>query len=168
MILNKALSIAKSVCFLIVMLAAPVVLGDEHEHESAAGHEASHDYHRNLASFLIGVTGETRREYGTTLGIGYERRVTKTLGVGVLAERTYGDLDFWVYAVPFAYRTGRWKLLAAPGVEDGDHGTEFLFRLGAEYAIEIGEGWEIAPQLSIDFVGGEELGIIGVSLVKGF
>lgn len=165
---NKAIPTATSVCFLIALLAAPVVFSDEHEHHSATDHEASHDYHRNVVSVLVGITGETRRDYGTTLGLGYERRISKTLSVGVLVEHTYGDLDFWVYAVPFAYRTGRWKFFAAPGIEDGHHGSEFLFRLGAEYAIDIGDGWEVAPQLSIDFVDSEKLGIIGVSLAKGF
>ncbi len=152
---------------MIAMVLGPPVFADTDEHQSAAGHDAKHDYHRNLLSVFVGVTGETRREYGNTLGIGYERRVTKTFGVGFLAERTYSDLDFWVYAVPFAYRAGRWKVLVAPGVEDSDHGTEFLFRMGAEYAFEVGS-WEIAPQLSIDFVDGEQLGVIGLALAKGF
>lgn len=151
---------------LLLSVVLPVTNGfaQEHGHGSATGH----DYHENLPSVFFGFTGETRRDYGTTLGIGYERRVSNTLGVGVLAERTYGDLDFWVYAVPFSYRTGKWKLLAAPGIEDSDHGTEFLFRVGAEYAIKISDDWELAPSLSIDFVGSDQLGVIGVALAKGF
>ncbi len=165
---NKAKFAVRSVGFLITMLLGPSVFGEEEEHESAAGHEANHDYHENLLSGFVGVTGETRRDYATTLGIGYERRISQIFSVGVLAEHTYGDLDFWVYAVPFAYRAGRWKVLVAPGVEDSDHGTEFLFRAGAEYAFEIGDGWEVVPSLSIDFVDGEQLGVIGVALAKGF
>ena len=46
--------------------------------------------------------------------------------------------DFWVYAVPIAYRIDRWKFVIAPGVEDGARGTESLVRLGAEYAFEAG------------------------------
>ena len=152
---------------MIAMLLVPPAFADTNEHEAAVGHEAKHDFHRNLLSVFIGHTGETRREHGNTLGIGYEWRVTKTFSVGALAERTYGDFDFRVYAVPIAYHAGRWKFFFAPGIEDSDHGSESLLRLGAEYAFEVGS-WEIAPQLSIDFVGSEKLGIIGIALAKGF
>ncbi len=164
---NKATFAVRAVCFVIAMLSGPPVFGEEDEHESATSHEANHDYHRNLLSVFVGHTGVTRREHGNTLGIGYERRVTKTVSVGALVERTYGDLDFRVYAVPFAYHAGPWKIFVAPGVEDSDHGSELLVRMGAEYAFEVGS-WEIAPQLSIDFVDGEQLGIIGIALAKGF
>lgn len=164
---NKTTLAVRAVCFMIAILLGLPVFADTDEHEPAAGHEAKHDYHRNLLSVFVGHTGVTRRDHGNTLGIGYERRVTKTVSVGVLAERTYGDLDFRVYAVPFAYHAGAWKIFVAPGVEDSDHGSELLVRIGAEYAFEVGS-WEIAPQLSVDFVDGEQLGIIGIALAKGF
>lgn len=165
--MNKATFAVRAVCFMIAILLEPPVFADTDEHEPAAGHEAEHDYHRNLLSVFVGHTGVTRREHGNTLGIGYERRVTKTVSIGAFVERTYGDLDFRVYAVPIAYRAGRWKVFVAPGVEDSDHGSELLVRMGAEYAFEVGS-WEMAPQLSIDFVDGEQLGIIGIALAKGF
>lgn len=126
-----------------------------------------HEFHRNFLAGFIGVTHEDRRDNGLALGIEYERRLNKSFGIGLLAEYTIGDLDFWVYAVPFAYHTGRWKLYIAPGIEDGEGGTESLVRLGAEYAFEVGE-WEISPQLDVDFVDGEEVLVLGVVIGKGF
>lgn len=76
-------------------------------------------------------------------------------------------LDFWIYAVPFAYRSGRWRWYVAPGVEEGDQGTESLLRFGAEYAFEVG-AIEIAPQVAVDFVGGEDVLVLGVVFLKGF
>jgi hypothetical protein len=55
----------------------------------------------------------------------------------------------------------------APGVEDGEHGTESLLRLGVEYAFEVG-AVEIAPQLAVDFVDGEEVLVLGVVIGKAF
>jgi hypothetical protein len=73
-----------------------------------------------------------------------------------------------VYAVPFAYRFGRWKFYVAPGIEDSDeHGSEPLLRLSSEYEFEAGS-WEISPQLAVDFVDGEEVLIVGVVFGKGF
>jgi len=74
----------------------------------------------NRLSILVGVTSETRRDKGLTLGLEYERRLDATLGVGLVAEHVFGDLDFSIFAVPLFFHTGRWKFLIAPGVEDSD------------------------------------------------
>ena len=141
---------------------------DAGEHESASGHESAHGAHKNVVSFFAGVTHAGRRKNGTALGVGYERLLSKSFGIGVLAEHTFGDADFTVYAVPFAYRIDRWKFYIAPGVEDSDdHGSESLVRLSAEYAFESGS-WEISPQLAVDFVDGEEVLILGVVFGKAF
>jgi hypothetical protein len=86
-----------------------------------------------------------------------------------VAEYTFYDGDFWVFAIPFAYHKNAWKFYVAPGMEkSSDHGTEGLVRLGAEYAIEIGSGWEISPQLNVDFVDGEDVWVLGALFAKGF
>jgi len=148
-------------------VGASPAYAEESEHESESVHEAAHGFHPNFLGAFVGVTSESRREKGIPLGIEYERRLNKYIGIGLVAEYTFGDLDFWVYAVPFAYHTGRWKLYVAPGIEDGDHGSEPLIRIGAGYAYEVGE-WEISPQLDLDFVDGEEVLVPGVVFGKGF
>jgi len=156
--------------FLIAVLFAmcvPAAHAQAVEHESDSAHETTHESHRNVLSFFVGVTQEERRENGAALGIAYERHLGESFGVGVIAERTFGDLDFWVYAVPIGYRTGAWKLYVAPGIEDGDHGSESLVRLGAEYAFEAGR-WEISPQLAVDFVDGNQVLVLGVVFGWGF
>jgi hypothetical protein len=122
---------------LLLVVFEPLVLAQSDEHET------THKFHPNLLALFVGVTDEGRHE-SLTLGIEYERRLNESFGVGVLAEHAYGDLDFRVYAVPFAYHTGRWKLYVAPGIEDGEHGNESLVRIGGEYAFEVGT-WEISP-----------------------
>ena len=137
------------------------------EHESASGHEGGHESHKNFISAFAGITHAGRRKNGPALGVGYERLLTKSFSIGVLAEYTFGDADVAVYAVPFAYRVDRWKFLIAPGIEDGHHGTESLLRLGAEYAFEV-NSWEVSPQAAVDFVDGDEVFILGVVIGKGF
>ncbi len=152
---------------MLLAMCAPLVLAQTDEHEPSSDQEATHEFHRNIVAGFVGVTHEGRRDNGFALGIAYERLLTESFGIGVIAEHTFGDLDFWVYAVPFAYRTGRWRLYIAPGVEDGKHSTESLVRLGAEYAFEVG-ALEIAPQLAVDFVDGEDVLVLGVVFAKGF
>ena len=138
------------------------------EHESASGHETTQEHHKNVVSFFAGVTHAGRRKNGAALGVAYERILNESFSIGAFAEHTFGDADFTVYAVAFAYRADRWKFFVAPGVEDSDkHGTESLVRLGAEYAFEAGT-WEISPQLAVDFVDGDPVLILGVVFGKGF
>jgi hypothetical protein len=156
----------------VALCAAPVraqtVNHDTSEHESASSHETAHGSHKNVISLFAGVTHAGRRENGAALGVGYERLLNDSFAIGVLAERTFGDADFWVYAIPISYRVNRWKFYVAPGIEDSDnHGTESLVRLSVEYAFEAGS-WEISPQLAVDFVDGEEVLILGLVFGKGF
>lgn len=151
-----------------MLVAAPISAMCGQELESSAD-EGGHDFHRNWAAFFVGWTSEERRDKGAAFGVEYARHLTPSFAIGAIAERTFGDFDVWVFAVPFAYRTGPWKFYIAPGVEDADltGGGEFLLRLGGEYAFEVGE-WELAPQLDIDFVGGDQVIILGVTLGKSF
>ncbi len=151
---------------LFIVVGAPTAFAQAGEHESGSDHEATHDFHPNLLALFIGVTDVGRGE-AVALGIGYERRLNESFGIGVLAEHSFGDLDFWVYAVPFVYHPGQWKFIVAPGVEDGAHGSESLVRLGVEYGYRVG-AWEISPQLVVDFVDGDQVTVLGVTFGKGF
>jgi hypothetical protein len=131
--------------------------------------DTEHEFHRNYLAVFVGITSEDRRESATTFGIEYERRLSERFGIGGLVEHAFGDLDFTVYAVPFAYHSGPWKLYAAPGIENADHhsGNEFLFRLGVEYGFQVGR-YEVAPQFDVDFVNGEEVLVLGITFGRGY
>ena len=146
---------------------AQTVEHESSEYESASAHDSAHGDHKNVVSFFVGFTHVGRRENGAALGVAYQRILNESFSIGVLAEHTFGGGDFTVYAVPFIYRVDRWRFYIAPGIEDSDHGTESLVRLGADYAFEAGS-WEISPQLAVDFVDGEEVLILGVVFGKGF
>ena len=157
---------------LFAMCASPIyaqtVEHDSSEHEPAAGHETEHHDHKNVLSFFTGLTHGGRRKNAVALGVAYERLLNKSFAIGVIAEHSFGDADFTVYAVPFAYRMDRWKFYIAPGIEESDaHGSESLVRLGTEYAFEAGT-WEVSPQIAVDFVDGDEVLILGVVFGKGF
>jgi hypothetical protein len=136
----------------------------------ASASEDSHEgFHRNFLAVFAGITDEDRRERAATLGIEYERRLSERFGIGALVEHAYGDLDFTIYAIPFAWHTGHWKWYVAPGIENSDHhsGNEFLLRLGVEYAFEVG-AYELLPQFDVDFVDGEEVLVLGLTFGRGF
>lgn len=157
--------IAAAVLLLVSVFSTGSAIAQSDEHEPASGHEATHEFHPNFMGIFFGFTDEGRDE-GFALGFDYERRLNRSFGIGFLAEHTF-DLDLTVYAVPFAFHAGAWKLYAAPGIEDTEHGSESLVRLGVEYAFEV-DAWEIAPQLNVDFVDNDEVYVLGVTIGKGF
>ena len=149
----------------VALLASGFACAEETAHD---GESHGHAVHKNLLALFVGVAADDRRDKGPALGIEYERRLSERFGVGVVVERTFGDLDSMVYAVPFAYHSGAWKAYIAPGIEDREgHHTENLVRIGAEDAFKAGR-WEIAPQVDIDFVEGSQVFVIGVTFGKGF
>jgi hypothetical protein len=152
---------------LVLIFAAARTNAEPQMSGSSTGHGDAH-YHKNLVGVFTGVTHGGRRKNAGALGFEYERRLSERFGLGVTAEYTFGDADVWVAVVPFAYHAGQWKLYVAPGVEDGHHGTEELLRLGAEYAFEFADGWEIAPQINVDLVDKEDVWVFGVVFAKGF
>ena len=149
-------------------ICSPPVYAQTVDHETVAGHENAHELHKNVVSFFAGLTHSGRRDNAAALGVAYERLLSKSFAIGALAEHTFGNENFTVYAVPFSYRVDRWKFYVAPGIEDSDdHGTESLVRLAAEYAFEV-DSWEISPQFAVDFVDGDRVLILGVAFGKGF
>jgi hypothetical protein len=159
---NHRRTFAAISCLISVSFASPAI-GEAGEHDSISLRE----YEKNMLNVLVGVTEEGRRDNGVTLGLEYERRLSKSLGVGAVAEHVFGDIGVSVYAVPLFFHTGRWKFLVAPGIETGDFGTEFLVRIGGDYAFHVGD-WEIAPGLDVDFVDGDQVLVLGLAIGKGF
>ena len=150
----------------LLVAYAPLALAQTDEHEPGSDDDETEEIRKNLVGGFIGGAHEGR-DNGSVLGLVYERLLSESFGIGVIAEHTYGDFDFSVFAVPFVYRTGPWRLFIAPGVEDSEHGTESLWRLGAGYAFEAGT-LEVVPEFSVDFVNGEEVFVLGVVIAKVF
>lgn len=134
---------------------------------AAAEEGTEHAHEPNYIAVFVGAASEERRESGLALGIEYERRLNASLGVGAIVERTFGDIDATIYALPIAYHSGPWKLYAAPGTENGDAGNDALMRFGAEYGFEVNK-WEIAPQLDIDFIDGDRVLVLGITFGIGY
>ena len=125
-----------------------------------------HKQHANEIAGFLGLTHESN-ENGPAFGLEYERRISDKLGLGVLAEKTSGDINSWVYAVPITIHAEEWKFTVAPGIEEKHGHTENLIRIGVGHEFEMSE-LKITPSLSVDFVDSETIYILGVSFGIGF
>jgi hypothetical protein len=151
-----------------ILLACCLLLGPGGAIPALASEpEAHEEHHKNLLALFIGFASEDRRESGFALGLEYERRLNRKFGIGILAEHTFGDIQTNVYVLPLALHTGPWKFYVAPGIEHSKLGNENMLRIGGEYAFEVGH-WEVSPQIDLDFVEGDRIFVIGVTIGKGF
>ena len=127
-----------------------------------------HGPHHNHLAVFAGFTGEARRERSFTLGADYERRISESFGLGALLERASGDRDFWIAAIPFSWHHGHWKFSVAPGIEyEEGHDDHGLVRLSAGYGFKK-NNLEIAPLIAVDFVAGDTVLVMGVTIGLGF
>ena len=108
----------------------------------------------NFVGLFLGATHKGS-ETGFSFGLKYARRLTKLLGIGVVLEHT-NSLRERLVTLPalFVYPYEDLSLTFAPGIEREDGETSFLFRVGAGWDFDIGGGFSIAPEVSVDFVEG--------------
>ena len=173
---------------LLLLLNAAVATAQEVDPESAHGRQEHHaEHHANHLAVLVGAstfTGELPEgSSGTafTLGVEYERRVTRVIGFGFLADYAPGGLGrAFLLGVPLFVRpVAGLGLTLAPGVEfeeeeaeeletrsssvEGTHtSTHFTFRVGAFYAFPLSSMFSLVPQFNADFISGK-----GATLVYG-
>ena len=132
---------------------------------ASAGEHEDENEANEIAGF-VGIAHE-HSDYAPALGLEYERRISSALGVGLLAEKTWGDIDSWVYAIPFTFHVDEWKYIVAPGIEEKHGHTENLLRVGVGLEFEMNEV-KVTPGFNIDFVGSETIVVLGVSFGIGF
>lgn len=154
--------------FATILLVTAISIGATNAVAEEAEHGHDSDQHKNIIGVFAGITHGDRRLNAPALGLEYARHIRGNFSIGAIAEFTAGDADIWIFAVPFAYSLGHWKVYVAPGIEDGHHGKEDLVRFGVERAFEMSGGWEIAPQLNVDIVDGDDIWVIGAFFARRF
>jgi len=120
-----------------------------------------HHLEENEIAVFVGVALEGRDD-GPAIGIEYERRIDESLGLGLLVERTFGDFDTWVFALPLTLHVEEWKFVLAPGIEDRNGRSENLVRIAVGYEFET-SNVKMTPTFNVDFVDDETIFVLGVS-----
>lgn len=141
----------------LVGFAALPALGEEE-----SGEEGVHK--KNHFSVIIGGTSVPRDDETVfTLGVDFERELTRRIGVGFVVEHAFGELDATsLFAVTDIHLGRGFVLQAGPGVEFLDDEAFAVGRLGLFYEFEVGEIL-LAPSLSYDISEIEDSIVFGLS-----
>ena len=97
------------------------------------GHSVHHSNH--VGVFACGGTSNLDSGHNAfTFGADYERRLSDTIGVGILADFVFAHHRESIVAGTFVvHPAGAWKLMFAPGIVivDGSSTKHFVARFGA-------------------------------------
>jgi hypothetical protein len=150
---------------LIFTFVAPVFAG---ESESGSHHGYGH-YGPHHLSLIVGNTHVRGGSDNFTLGLDYEYRLTRLLGVGAVAERAYGSLDATtVLAVADVHFTNALIMQVGPGFEHKGDEDVFVGRIGMLYEFEMDQ-FTLSPQLHWDYHDGEKnTAVAGVAVGFSF
>lgn len=173
----------------IVAVAASPTVSVAQEH-GAEGEEAEEAFHKNHLSLFTGGTtessdGETSTSF--SLGLDYERRVSRLIGLGLGGELVFGGDDREALAGLYfiLHPAGGLVLAAGPGLELAKEGhaegeveaqqeesgteTHAGLRVGIVYEFEVGHRYSIAPSIYTDFIEGKEPTFVwGLAFGVGF
>jgi hypothetical protein len=129
-------------------------------------------HHRHDVALFLGaaIRDEEETESGFALGLEYQYRLHRFLGVGALVEGELGDLRDVLLVAPISLHPWRGlRLVVAPGAEIPNEGsTEFALRLGAGYKIPLGGRFTLVPEFNADLIEGHPTYVFGVNLAVGF
>ena len=158
------------VCLCVLLPLAPQPIRAAGDESAQGKAEEWAEEGRNDLGLFLGVT-DSDGDTGFSVGLDYERRLSRGFGIGGVIEYTGNDYRDGIVAASFNWHAWKeLKLLAAPGVEvnRADGSDAFLFRIGAEYGFAIGKGFEIAPALNFDFTSDETSVVYSLSFARKF
>lgn len=138
----------------------------------AVANDESEPLHHASPHHLSVLTGGTalvdEDHTAFTLGIDYEYRVSDFLGLGVVVEQAFGDIDATtLLAVADLHLWRGFIAQVGPGVEFVDGNSHAALRLGVLYEVEFENGFTLSPQLHYDF-SHEDAVVFGFAIGKAF
>jgi hypothetical protein len=115
--------------------------------------------------------GDGREAATATVGIGYERRLSRLVSIGFLSELSSGERRDHVGIVPITFRPMDraqfvlglgWERATVVGEEQDE--IQGLVRFGFGYELEVLPRQTVTPEIAMDVVDGEKLFVFGVTI----
>jgi hypothetical protein len=148
---------------IVLVAAASATRAEEAESES--------ELKRNHAVIFAGWTEGEVSEVGIkqdprfTLGLGYERRLSRLVGVGGVLEAVVdGDREA-LFLAPVFFHFGRAKLIAGPGAQRlrDPAETQFVARFAFEYDFAV-KSIVLTPMVALDLAAGDRFTVVGLDI----
>lgn len=153
---------------LVQVLISFLFVSSAFAEQAESGSELKHAVHGpHHLSVLVADTHVSGEGDNFTIGIDYEYRLSKLLGVGAVVERAFGELDATtVLAVADIHLQHGLIVQVGPGFERRHDENVFVARIGMLYEFEL-DNLTLSPQLHWDYHDGEANAIVA-GLALGF
>ena len=117
--------------------------------QDLSGQEKDEDLNRNgLSIFVGGVTNSESSAFA--LGIDYQYRISKIVGVGLVMDYSFGDIESLLLAPAVFLHVSALEFVVAPGMELSNDDISGIIRLGVSYEFELTERLTLSPSLLYD------------------
>jgi hypothetical protein len=151
------------------------VEGEEHEATETHEEHGGHELHQNHVALFLGST-EGEEHHGEkgdrdfTIGIDYERRLSKLFGIGAMVDWVAEGNREYLIGVPVFLHVGNGgKFQLAPAyhrVREGDE-DGFVFRTAFAWDFYI-KKISLAPYIAYDFTDGQDFTVFGLDIGTGW
>jgi hypothetical protein len=122
---------------------------------------------RHAVAVFLGDTYDDG-DHGFTLGLDYEYRLSRWLGLGGMVDFVgSGDREYVVGVPLFLHATKRLTFELAAGMERAGGSSNALVRIGALYGIPLGPV-DLVPTFIVDFVDSDAVYVFGVAFAWDF
>jgi hypothetical protein len=152
----------------VFLVIAPAISAEE-------SHEGADAFHRHHVGLIAGGTFDEHDRTGPAIGVDYEYRFNRRLGLGGLLEYAGGDFEHVLLGIPiFFHPNEHWLLALAPATEvhkDEKHDErkrDWVVRASVAYQFHFGDGYSVSPVFSADFSEHETLYVAGLALAFGW
>jgi len=166
-----------AIVIIVTLSLSPMAMADA-AHEKSAHEGGAHEFHRHHMALLLGNTQSEETSNGPSIGVDYEYRFNKYLGIGGLVEWAGGDFDHLLLIVPlYIHPYKGWLFNVSLGSEiqkeheehEEDKKTrDWIFRTGVAYQFPVGERYTIGPEFNVDISEHETTIAYGIAFGIGF
>jgi hypothetical protein len=170
---------SSSLLIAIVLLVFPQLVWSASADDNVNTHEELESEKQNVLSMILAGTSDAD-ESAFTIGLDFEHRIHRYLGVGAVIEYATDDID--AVTLLGVADLHLWRGLAiqtGPGVEfvgeeEEENGRtttnnrrEFVYRVGVVYEFDVGK-FLVMPQVHYDYSTGADAVIYGLAFGFGF
>jgi len=151
--------LSKKILFFTVLLCIPL---------TALSQEEKGEEEENKNDIVVFMGGTSSHESTAfTLGIGYQYKITRLIGVGGFLDHAFGDINSTIVAPALYLSVKNFTFLVGPGIEISDDDVIGVLRLGVEYQLEF-SGFLLKPGLFFDTERDEDPSVVyGLSFGYG-
>ena len=126
---------------LIFILLPGNIWGQEEENEDPKG--------ISDISLFLGASSNSETT-AFTIGMDYQYRISRLIGVGVIVDHATGDFKSTLVAPALFLHVKNLSFTVAPGAEFSDDDTAMVLRLGASYEFELSRRFALIPAIFYD------------------